>query len=79
MASADAANYKARKEAFVSNLSGSFLTEINLVTLVAPVCMRPNKKLPVSTNLLPGFRSTVDCFAKASVFLHAIWTSGIPD
>ncbi|KAL2405862.1 GPI-anchored wall transfer protein 1 [Exophiala dermatitidis] len=27
--------YKARKEAFVSNLSGSSLTEINLVTLVA--------------------------------------------
>lgn len=32
-----AADYKARKEAFVSNLSGSSLTEINLVTLVAAV------------------------------------------
>ncbi|KIW70461.1 hypothetical protein PV04_02729 [Phialophora macrospora] len=30
-----AANYKVRKEAFVSNLAGSSLTEINLVTLVA--------------------------------------------
>ncbi|OCT50167.1 GPI-anchored wall transfer protein 1 [Cladophialophora carrionii] len=30
-----AAHYKIRKEAFVSNLSGSSLTEINLVTLVA--------------------------------------------
>ncbi|EXJ62132.1 hypothetical protein A1O7_02565 [Cladophialophora yegresii CBS 114405] len=30
-----AAQYKIRKEAFVSNLSGSSLTEINLVTLVA--------------------------------------------
>jgi hypothetical protein len=32
-----AANYKVRKEAFVSNLAGSSLTEINLVTLVAAV------------------------------------------
>ena len=32
-----AADYKVRKEAFVSNLSGGTITEINLVTLVAPV------------------------------------------
>lgn len=31
------ADYKARKEAFVSNLSGGTINEINLVTLVAPV------------------------------------------
>ncbi|KIW34825.1 uncharacterized protein PV07_01577 [Cladophialophora immunda] len=35
MAASAAASYKARKEAFVSNLYGSSLTEINLVTLVA--------------------------------------------
>ena len=29
--------YKLRKEAFVANLSGGSITEINLVTLVAPV------------------------------------------
>ncbi|KIY02213.1 uncharacterized protein Z520_02351 [Fonsecaea multimorphosa CBS 102226] len=34
-AAAASASYKARKEAFVSNLYGSSLTEINLVTLVA--------------------------------------------
>lgn len=33
----EAASYKSRKEAFVSNLSGSSLSEINLVTLVASV------------------------------------------
>lgn len=31
-------SYKARKEAFVSNLSGGSIWEINAVTLVAPVC-----------------------------------------
>lgn len=36
-ARAEALKYKLRKEAFVSNLSGSSLTDINLVTLVAPV------------------------------------------
>jgi hypothetical protein len=30
-------SYKARKEAFVSDLSGGSILEINLVTLVAPV------------------------------------------
>jgi phosphatidylinositol glycan class W len=30
-------SYKARKEAFVSNLSGSSILEINAVTLVASV------------------------------------------
>jgi len=30
-------DYKARKEAFVSNLAGSDIQDINLVTLVAPV------------------------------------------
>jgi len=34
---AEALSYKLRKEAFVSNLSGSSLTDINLVTLVAAV------------------------------------------
>jgi hypothetical protein len=30
--------YKSRKEKFVANLSGGSLSEITLVTLVAPVC-----------------------------------------
>lgn len=32
-------SYKARKEAFVSDLSGGNILEINAVTLVAPVCV----------------------------------------
>lgn len=36
-----AMKYKLRKEAFVSNLSGSSLTDINLVTLVATVSNIP--------------------------------------
>jgi phosphatidylinositol glycan class W len=31
-------DYKARKEAFVSNLSGGDINEINTVALVASVC-----------------------------------------
>jgi hypothetical protein len=41
MSSHQDGNYKARKEAFVSNLSGSSLAEINLVTLVAAVSYSP--------------------------------------
>lgn len=33
---ADAASYKQRKEAFVSNLSGGSVAEVGLVTSVAP-------------------------------------------
>jgi glucosaminylphosphatidylinositol acyltransferase len=36
-AAASAASYKARKEDFVSNLSGGSVFEINLVTAIAPV------------------------------------------
>lgn len=44
-ARAEALSYKLRKEAFVSNLSGSSLSDINVITLVAAVC---------STFILPG-------------------------
>jgi len=42
VARAEALSYKLRKEAFVSNLSGSSLTDINVVTLVAAVSSRYN-------------------------------------
>jgi len=47
-AKAAAMNYKLRKEAFVSNLSGSSLADINLVTLVAAVCTNYSTKNAVN-------------------------------
>jgi len=69
----DAAGYKARKEAFVSNLSGSSLTDINLVTLVASVSLilsgRPRSPaLSRSTGSSPP----MDSPAKATIILHAL-------
>lgn len=40
-----AQSYKARKEAFVSNLSGGEVSEINIVTLVVPVCKQSSPRL----------------------------------
>lgn len=42
-----ATSYKQQKEAFVSNLSGGSVAEINYVTSVAAVCP---PKTPVRTN-----------------------------
>jgi len=42
-----AATYKQQKEAFVSNLNGSSLWEINNVTLVAPVCSNVHLKMDI--------------------------------
>lgn len=35
-----AANYKALKQDFVSNLTGGDIMEINFVTAIAPVCSK---------------------------------------
>lgn len=55
------ADYKARKEAFVSNLSGGTITDINLVTLVAPVSPPEHAFLLINwmmlTNSTPRQRS----------------------
>lgn len=40
-------SYKARKEAFVSGLSGGSVAEINYVTAVAPVSRRLGSRDPV--------------------------------
>lgn len=71
------ANYKARKEAFVSNLSGGSITEINLVTLVAPVWSltlphNPTQdKFPTDSGQT-GCSITMDCIAEATVLLYTI-------
>jgi phosphatidylinositol glycan class W len=41
----DPQSYKARKEAFVSNLTGGSIWEINQVTLVAPVRIPSNMEV----------------------------------
>ena len=43
---------KARKEAFVSNLAGGTILEINSVTLVAPVRPSPQQTLSLSLSLI---------------------------
>jgi len=43
-----AATYKQQKEAFVSNLNGSSLWEINNVTLVAPVCLTIHLRMNIN-------------------------------
>ena len=47
-------SYRARKEAFVSDLSGGSILEINLVTLVAPVS-HLEKSLNLKTSLSSRF------------------------
>lgn len=69
MSASTAAAYKARKEAFVSNLSGSSLTDINLVTLVAPVGQSSPTSPSFYTNS-QGCRSIMDCSSEASIFVH---------
>lgn len=68
-------SYKARKEAFVSNLAGGSVWEINAVTLVAPVCTPwalDNFKLSLLTNSFLGFCSPVVSSPIPRLVLHAL-------
>lgn len=71
-----AADYKARKEAFVSNLSGGSISEINLVTLVAPVTTpeRPFLSLKSAYHSL-GSAPSLDCSPADTLFLHPIYAT----
>lgn len=71
-----AAVYKARKEAFVSNLSGGTISEINLVTLVAPVSAPewPLPGLKCAYHSL-GSAPSLDRSPADTLFLHPIYAT----
>ena len=62
-------DYKARKEAFVSNLSGSTITDINTVALVPAVSQPLKSRLEISLTGL-GCCPLVDSFADSTIVLH---------
>lgn len=53
-ARAEALSYKLRKEAFVSNLSGSSLSDVNIITLVAAVRLPLNPPPELQLNFPPA-------------------------
>lgn len=74
-------DYKSRKEAFVSNLSGGSILEINAVTLVAPVSFGiscTSLSLIQCTNLFNciGFCFPLVGAPIAALFFHTLRSSG---
>lgn len=70
-------SYKARKEAFVSNLSGSTIGDINAVTLVAPVPPQTYQShwriFLIAHNHILGIGTLMVCATIPSIILQSIW------
>ena len=68
-----AKNYKAMKEAFVSNHTGSSVLEINYVTLVAPVLHTfKHEKIPLLITLLIVHGAVVVSSSIATTPVHSL-------
>lgn len=70
-------NYKARKEAFVSDLAGGSIWEINAVTLVAPVSMHMQRTY--RANQILGLRPSLVGSTITSVLLYSRQSGRIGD
>lgn len=72
-----AKNYKAMKEAFVSNHTGSSVSEINYVTLVAPVLHTfEHERIPLLITLLIVHGVVVVSSSIATTPIHSLQTVG---
>ena len=72
-----AKNYKAMKEAFVSNHTGSSVSEINYVTLVAPVLHTfKHEKIPLLITLLIVHGVVVVSSSIATTPVHSLQPVG---
>jgi hypothetical protein len=69
-------SYKSRKEAFVSDLSGGSILEVNLVTLVAPVSPQSIWEFPPA-HRLPASNPLMVSPSNPKKILHALHGHGI--
>lgn len=72
-----ASQYKHLKEAFVSNLNGGTISEINLVTLVAPVSRITNRACKALIRV--DFGTAMECSGGNSGCLYPLYSCSLSD